>query len=207
MSEKTVILADGSFPVHEIPLGCLRNAERIVCCDGSVEALIVAGMEPFAVVGDMDSINKELISRFAGRIYVDDNQETNDLTKAVMWCRESGFADVIIVGATGKREDHTIGNISLLAEYIKHGAVKLITDTGCFLPFTESCKVSVFPGQQVSLFSIDPETEISSTGLLYPLKTRKLRNWWEGTLNEATGESFTLDFKGGAVIIFMKFRD
>lgn len=205
MSARTVIIADGIFPIHEIPLDFLRNAELKVCCDGSAESLNNAGFVPDAIVGDLDSLSDELKNRFSDRIYIDDEQETNDLTKAVKWCHRSGFNDIVILGATGKREDHTLGNISLLAEYAGYLNVRMVTDTGIFFPFLRSCRVKSFPGQQVSVFSINPETEITSTGLRYPLKTRKLRNWWEATLNEATGDHFELNFKDGKVIVFCEF--
>jgi thiamine pyrophosphokinase len=205
MSSKTVILADGSFPSHEIPLGYLRNAGRIICCDGSAEALVNAGLVPDAIVGDLDSLKKAIAKRFSDRLFRDKGQETNDLTKAVKWCAERGYGEIVIVGATGKREDHTIGNISLLAEYVKDMEVIMVTDTGILLPFTTGCKVSSFPGQQVSVFSVDTETEITSKGLKYPLTKRKLKNWWTATLNEAVGTSFTLEFTGGPVIVYLEF--
>lgn len=206
ISSKTVIVADGLFPTHEIPLGYLNNATRIICCDGSAANLILAGYIPAAIVGDMDSLSEDLANRFGDRIFPDDNQDTNDLTKAVSWCSESGYKDIIIVGATGKREDHTIGNISLLTEYIKDVNVIMVTDTGILQPFLNSCTVLSFPGQQVSFFSIDPETEITSSGLKYPLNHTKFSNWWVATLNEVLGESFTLDFEGGRVIVYLKFK-
>lgn len=205
MSKTTIILADGIFPAHEIPLGYLRGDYVIVCCDGSVENLVNAGIQPGAVVGDMDSISPELKDRFADRIYIDENQDTNDLTKAVTWCSEMGYKDIIIVGATGKREDHTIGNISLLAEYIKSVNIIMVTDTGILRPFLKSSEISSFPGQQVSIFSLDPETEITSYGLRYPLRRAKLKNWWFATLNEALGESFSLEFNQGRVIVYLKY--
>jgi len=201
----TVIVADGNFPQHEIPLGYLKNAKRIICCDGSAEDLLNAGMHPDAIVGDMDSLNVELADRFADRLYIDENQDNNDLTKAIDWCIESGYDDLVIVGATGKREDHTIGNISLLVEYIKNVNVIMVTDTGILRPFLTSSEISSFPGQQVSIFSIDPETEVTSSGLRYPLRRTKLKNWWVATLNEALGESFSLEFKFGRVIVYLKF--
>ncbi|MEI6049494.1 MAG: thiamine diphosphokinase [Bacteroidota bacterium] len=204
MNSFTVIVADGLFPTHEIPLGYLKNAARIICCDGSAENLVLAGYIPDAIVGDMDSLTEDLSNRFADRIFRDDNQDTNDLTKSVCWCSESGYKDIVIVGATGKREDHTIGNISLLAEYINDVNVIMITDTGIFRPFTDSCKVSSFPGQQVSIFSIDPETEITSAGLKYPLNHTKILNWWVATLNEALGDFFTLEFNHGRIIVYLK---
>ena len=90
MSEKSesiaVIVADGEFPQHDKPLGYLKAAATIVCCDGSAEKLIRAGFIPDAIVGDMDSLDPNIAARFTDRIHQDNDQETNDLTKAVMWC-------------------------------------------------------------------------------------------------------------------------
>jgi thiamine pyrophosphokinase len=203
----TVIVADGTFPRHDIPLGYIRNAERIICCDGSAENLIKAGFIPDAIVGDMDSLNQSIAGRFHDRIFRVSEQDTNDLTKAVNWCSERGYRELIIVGATGKREDHTIGNISLLAEYIKQVNVKMVTDTGILLALTESSVLSSFPGQQVSIFSIDSDTEITSYGLRYSLDRKIIDNWWVATLNEALDESFRLEFSHGRVIVYLKFEE
>ena len=207
MSFKAVIVADGTFPTHEIPLGYIRNSERIICCDGSTRNLIDFGKEPEAIVGDMDSLDDDLAQRFGDRLFADDSQESNDLTKAVNWCAARDYSDIVIVGATGKREDHTIGNISLLAEYAGYVDVMMVTDTGILRPYSESSEIATFPGQQVSIFSIDPETEISSAGLKYPLRKTKIKNWWVATLNEAMESSFTLSFKEGRVIVYLKFGD
>jgi thiamine pyrophosphokinase len=203
----TVIVADGTFPRHEIPLKCIKDAAKIICCDGSAENLIKAGYIPDAIVGDMDSLNDSIAGRFHDRIFRDTDQETNDLTKAVGWCKERGFNDLVIIGATGKREDHTIGNISLLTEYIAELNVKMITDTGILMALRESTSIQSFPGQQISIFSIDPDTEITSQGLRYTLSKKKIVNWWVATLNEAVGESFRLEFSYGRVIVYMKFDE
>lgn len=207
MSFETVILADGSFPQHQIPLSLLRDAKRIICCDGSVKNLLDAGFEPYAIVGDLDSVTDDISLRYSDILYPDSDQETNDLTKAFRWCCERGFRESAILGATGKREDHTLGNISLLAEYAREAYIIMVTDTGIFTPFTKSCKVESFQGQQVSIFSVNPETRITSSGLKYKLENLKLYNWWRGTLNEATGDSFKLYFHAGPVIVYQKFRD
>ncbi|HEX7492906.1 MAG TPA: thiamine diphosphokinase, partial [Bacteroidales bacterium] len=144
-------------------------------------------------------------NRFADRIFLDESQDTNDLTKAVSWCSEMGYTNIVIVAATGKREDHTIGNISLLLEYTKDMNVLMVTDTGILRPLLKSCQISSFPGQQVSIFSIDPETEITSLGLRYPLNRTKINNWWFATLNESLGDSFSLEFNQGRVIVYLKF--
>jgi len=203
----TIIVADGTFPTHAIPLGYLRNAKRIICCDGSTENLVNEGFIPDAIVGDMDSLSDELAGRFADRIYSDKDQETNDLTKAVYWSIENRYDDLVIVGATGKREDHTIGNISLLAEYARIVNVIMVSDTGMIIPLLNSAEISSFQSQQVSIFSIDPETEITTRGLRYPLNKTKVKNWWVATLNEAAEKMFEVNFNGGPVILYLKFRE
>ncbi len=207
MNGKTVIIADGVFPTHEIPLAYLKNAARIICCDGSVKSLVKAGMEPDAVAGDMDSLPIDLADRFSDRLFPDNDQETNDLTKAVTWCLKRGYSDLILLGATGRREDHTLGNISLLADYGKNSEVTMVTDTGIIRPLFESADVQSFPGQQVSVFSLDPSAEVTSEGLKYRLNRMKLHSWWRASLNESESESFMLTFSGGPLIIYLKFPE
>jgi thiamine pyrophosphokinase len=204
---ETAILANGKFPDHPYPLGYLLNARRVICCDGAADSLIDFGLVPFAIVGDCDSVNKKIAEKYSDRIFRDPDQETNDLTKSVNWCATQGFQDVAILGATGKREDHTLGNISLLSEYSSIVNVKMVTDAGIFLPVSGSCEIESERGQQVSIFSIDPNIEITTSGLKYKLEKKKLLNWWNATLNEAEGKSFSLQFKGGPLIVFLKFPD
>ena len=201
---QTVILANGAFPGPEKLLTILDEAERIVCCDGAVNKLVDSGREPDVVIGDLDSVRSELKDRYADILIKIADQDTNDLTKAVNWCVENGQKDIMILGATGRREDHAIGNISLLADYSGRANVKMLTDYGVFIAINKTTGFSSFPGQQVSVFSLCAQLELTSDGLKYPLKKMKLTSWWMGTLNEAVSDRFTISFEGdGNVIVYM----
>ncbi|MBS0011777.1 MAG: thiamine diphosphokinase [Bacteroidales bacterium] len=204
MSKAVIILANGRFPVKGLPLAYLENADRIVCCDGSVSKLIEYGLEPWVIAGDLDSVPEEVRKKYASRLYHSDDQETNDLTKAVRFCLEEGITDIVILGATGLREDHTLGNISLLADYAESISVRMVTDYGIFIPAQPGKAISSWPGQQISIFAVDKGMRISSTGLKYPLENMELENWWMGTLNECTDDQFTLDFTNGRVLVFLE---
>ena len=209
MKGGTVILANGDFPASTHPLRILQEAERIVCCDGAAQALLAHGMEPTMVIGDLDSLADETKKRLRGRIIQVVEQETNDLNKAFRYCLSQGWLDITILGATGKREDHTLGNISLLADFAKQApAIRMVTDYGCFLPMLASGTISCTPRQQVSIFTLDAETPIVSQGLKYPLNGLVPRRWWEATLNEALGDSFMLEFpKGKSLLLFLTWLD
>ncbi len=200
----TIILANGAFPQSEKLLRLLDDAERIICCDGAVNKLVASGREPSVIIGDLDSVNSEIRIKYQERLVQVIDQNTNDLTKAINYCVKNDIKEVVILGAAGNREDHAIGNISLLAQYAKVIFVKLLTDYGVFIPISASTTFDSFRGQQVSIFSLDTNQKISSTGLKYPLTEHKLISWWMGTLNEAEGDEFTLSLGGnGDVIVYL----
>ena len=189
-----VIVAGGEFPTASQPLEVLQSTPFVVCCDGAADSYIATGRVPDAIVGDGDSISAANREKFAHLLHIVTEQETNDQTKAVRFLQEKGNNSIAIIGATGKREDHTIGNISLLIEYARAGCnVRSFTGHGVFIPCNGTTTHKCRKGQQVSIFSITAK-ELSAKGLLYPIYD--FNNWWQGTLNECTGDEFTINAKG-----------
>ena len=185
-----VVVANGLFPTRPELLESLQDADYVVVCDGAIEH-VEAWREPDVIVGDLDSLSDAYRLRYADRIYEVSEQETNDLTKAMHFVRDRGFSEVMILGSTGLREDHTLGNISLLLEYVvDFKSVEICSDFGRFVPLLESAVLESFCGQQISLFSLYPHGAISVEGLRYPIENRKLYTWWEATLNESLGDTF-----------------
>ncbi len=202
-----IVLADGAFPTHPDLVALLLTHERVICCDGAAEKLMQMGRIPSCVIGDLDSISAITKAQLGQKLIHQSDQETNDLTKAVHYCVENKLYNVVIVGATGKREDHTLGNISLLALYhsLLHQVV-MISDYGIFSAIDKTTVFSSYEHQQVSLFSILPTCPISVAGLRYPIMQRPLEMWWQGTLNESLGTSFTVQLHDkGLCIVFRKW--
>jgi len=199
-----VILANGEFPSSEIPLSILHRSPYIVCCDGAVNKLAGTSIRPDAIVGDCDSLSIQNREKYANIIHQVKEQDTNDLTKSVHFCIENGKKNIIILGATGNREDHTIGNISLLADY-SHltDEICMITNYGVFNAINEDTIFESYAGQQVSLFSLVP-TEITSQHLKYPIDHQIFTSWWQATLNEAESNNFTIYTKN-KIIVFRVF--
>jgi thiamine pyrophosphokinase len=202
---KTVVLADGTFPEHRMPLSFLQKADRIICCDGATEALLKFGLNPDYIVGDLDSISETLKERFSSILFCSPEQETNDLTKAIRFCLEHGWNEITILGATGKREDHTLGNLSLLTDYAEKAAVQLLTNRGVFVPQLASADYESYSGQPVSIFSLTSTTLITTHHLAYPIQNKALTSWWQGTLNEAIAEHFRIEINKGKILVFRAY--
>ena len=188
-----VILANGAFPTHVVPLKVLNEAERVVCCDGAVKAFPNADI----VIGDGDSVPAE----FRDRLIQVDEQEDNDLTKATRYCEAQGWHNIAYVGCTGKREDHTLGNISLLMRYYREMNINgtMFTDSGYFSPAQGKQTFDSMPGQQVSIFNFGCKT-ITSEGLRW--NSYAYQELWQGTLNESLADHFTMRTDG----FYMIFR-
>lgn len=191
---EAVILANGEYPSHELPLKLLKEAEFVVCCDGAANEYISRGHTPDIIIGDGDSLSPENKIRFSEIVHHIADQETNDQTKAVRFLQEKGFRKIAILGATGKREDHTLGNISLLIDYMRSGMeVRTFTDYGVFMPIEGTQTFASHPGQQVSIINFGAKG-LKGEGLVYPLSD--FTNWWQGTLNEATADHFSIHCEG-----------
>lgn len=194
-----VILANGDYPTSPQPLEILhRGAPYVACCDGAVNEFVRHGGIPDAIVGDCDSLSDEIRTTYACIIHKIDEQEYNDLSKTIKFLMSIGKRSIAILGATGKREDHTLGNISLLIEYMQWGIdVRMYTDHGVFIPCHGDRTFTSTPGQQVSIFSFGA-TGFHAEGLVYPL--HDFTNWWQGTLNECTSYRFTIHAKGDYLV-------
>lgn len=187
-----VVLANGDFPVHAVPLSLLENATHIVACDGAVAHLTAHdGHADIIAIGDGDSVPDNLRDRL---IQIDE-QEDNDLTKATRYCLKQGWRRIAYLGATGKREDHTLGNISLIARYFLEMGVEplLVTDYGWFVVAQGDTEFESFQGQQVSIFNVNCE-HLVSEGLKW--QSYPYRELWQGTLNEALNTVFRLHADG-----------
>ena len=190
-----VILAAGTFPTSPQALACLDNATFLCCCDSAVLQLMDYGRMPDAVVGDGDSLSPEQISQLGELYHHVTEQEYNDLTKATRYCKSLGYTDITYLGCTGKREDHTLGNISLMDFYRREMGINatMVTDSGTFTTHHGDVTMPSFPRQQVSIFNLSCRN-LSSERLKWPAYA--YTQLWQGTLNEALADAFTIHADG-----------
>ena len=185
MRAETVILASGDFPrrggeAYRI----LMSAQRVVCCDSAADVYRRETLlEPCAVVGDCDSVRGE----FKSLVKIED-QDTNDLTKAVEFCKANGWDFPVILGASGKREDHTIGNIFRALEY----GLDVVTDYGRFTSLSSSGEYTIGKGASVSVFATERDTVMTSQALSWPLDGVVFKNRYCATLNRASADVIKL---------------
>ena len=210
MGKTVVIICDGQFPESEYPRYLMRTADYTICCDGALTKYLrhsrsIFGEErrPDLVIGDMDTLSRAMQKKHDDIIIKVEEQEHNDQTKAVRWAltEMEGVGYIYILGATGGRLDHTIGNASLLMEYTrmfdlaaKGITIEMISDTCTAFAVNDTVEFDCGIGRKVSIFSPDNSLRIKSKGLEYPTDEVVFDNWWKATLNKAVTDTVRLEF-------------
>ena len=214
-----VIICDGQFPKTEYPRYLIRTADFTICCDGALSKYLrnskgIFGTEktPDLVIGDMDTLPSSLQKKYSDIIIRESEQEHNDQTKAVRWAIANleDLDHIYILGATGGRIDHTIGNASLLMEYTrmfdleeKGISIEMVSDNGTAFAVNDTVEIDCGIGRSVSIFSPDNTLNIRSAGLEYPTDNVVFDNWWKATLNKASQDTVRLTFSHRSIALIM----
>ncbi len=217
-----VIVCNGEFPKKEYPRYLIKTADLVICCDSTrnVARLEALGRTPDLLVGDMDSTPVSVQKRLDNVVRISE-QDDNDLAKAFALLRERypEITEIHIVGAGGKNEAHTVGNLGWLMEWERRSLaetglglaarginVDMVSDWSTAFAVSpaaskDSATASLEPvelfvgeGRRISFFATDPELRISSQCLQWPLEGVDLTRWWGATLNRATAPAISLTF-------------
>lgn len=190
-----VIIAAG-----EAPSGV---AARRLAAEIAEGAMVVSCDRPIPgasfVVGDGDGLSEQEKSALGERLVVVREQNTNDLCKAYRFIlsefgRDGSGIAITILGATGLREDHAIGNIFHLAEFETESVhVEMVTNSGTFSVVRERGSFAAVRGDAFSVFAPFPDTHARSDGLEWPLDGVDLYPPWKGTLNRACAEEVWIE--------------
>ena len=217
MGKTAVIICAGDFPQKEYPRYLISTADYIICCDGAFQTWLKKAPSifgdlrlPNAIVGDMDSLSPSIQKKYSSIIVRIAEQDTNDQTKAFKYIM-GNYKDVEyihILGASGKREDHTIGNLSLLMEYCRmpirdNLQIDIVSDYSTAFAITDSCELHIGEGRTISIFSPDNSLNIESEGLVWPTDSVVFDNWWKATLNKTSSDIVKLTFSHKSIALII----
>jgi len=130
--------------------------------------------------------------QFKGLKIPDYNKNNTDLEKAIEWLIMNKICKVILLGATGNREDMTLVNHFLLFKYFNEIDITMITDF-----FSISCNIgktsfNSFKGQTISILP-KKKSIVSSKGLKFVLDNEQISQDGKTLSNLSNGKRFSID--------------
>lgn len=185
----------------------------IICADGGARHLLVVGMVPTLIVGDMDSldpVSQERYESMGAKLirHPKDKNET-DTELALQEAFAMTPSEIWIWGALGHRIDHILANISLLVQGNRRGIEMKLIDMWCEVFLVTRQKIlEGEAGQTVSLFPFGGEVSgITLTGFKYPLtKARMEVGSPYGISNRLTEGHGLIEVDAGVLLAVRYFR-
>ena len=100
--------------------------QKIIACDKGLEICQECDILPDLVIGDFDSAKTDIVASYRAKtefLDLDTHKDFTDTHVAISYILEQEIRpdEVILVGATGTRMDHTLANIGLLKQFAEFG--------------------------------------------------------------------------------------
>lgn len=205
---KGVVICNGKKPSEALLKKELSDADFVVCADGAASYALAQGVKVDLFVGDLDSLReKEAVEQLGceAALFPEDKDMTDGELAARM-AAERGCSRITLLGATGGRLDHFMGNVHVLIGLFMMGAVGCIADDQNRIYVT--CRRMEFEGELGDFLSIIPlgvNVRIRSTsGLLYPLILQDLpAGTTLGVSNRFACERAAVDVADGWVMVVL----
>ncbi len=205
---KVLIIGNGRFDniVKKI------EYDLIICADGGFNKAIENGIYPDIVIGDFDSIVKGNDFSFDDifhniKVIENDDQDSTDIEKALIYCLDNKYLDVTVMGVTGLRNDHFLYNLYLLTYFFRKFSSLKIIDRLQVITATDF-RIDFFEKMEyLSIFSLTRAMIGQSSGLLYPIN--KMEIGYAGVQSQSNvvvKKDAFIEVESGEIIVFFPLK-
>lgn len=210
---RVVIVSGGRAPSENILKRYTDEKSYIICADSGANCLYKYGIVPNIVLGDFDSINKEVLSYFINKkCKIAEYQAEKDFTDTeaafneALKCEPS---EIIFLGCTGSRLDHALANLGLLNRCLSLNIKASIVDENNRITLhNKSFEVEGNLGETFSLQCFGETVKnLSILGAKYPLYNYDLSFGDPRTVsNEFLNGKASIQFDSG-IIMLLRVND
>ncbi len=179
---RAIIFANGNLNDPDAVRSLLREGDLIIAANGGTLKALEAGLTPHLIIGDMDSLDPNLVDELAGsgRVRLIPHppmKDETDLELAILYAVDEGADEILLLAALGGRLDQTVANLLLLAHPGLEGVrVSVVEgDQEAFL-IRSAARIAGRPGDLVSLIPLGRDAVgVTAEGLRWPLRDETLR--------------------------------
>ena len=215
--QKILIISGGSIE-DEFAKAWMSDyqPDYIIVADSGMEFMRRIGENPHMIIGDFDSVKQETLEYFNTQPAITFHRlnpikDDTDTEFAIRQAIELGAQEITVLGGTGSRLDHVLGNVSLLGIGLQQGVQMQLVDAHNRIRMMNHSivinKAEQF-GSYVSLIPYAGEVKgLNLKGFKYPLKNYDLKLYNSlGISNEIVEETAEISFDKG-VLLVIEARD
>ncbi|MBU5426487.1 thiamine diphosphokinase [Tissierella pigra] len=166
---KGLIVSSGTITNYNRLKEIINEVDYIICADGGMEHLMKINKLPNVILGDLDSISKLTLEYIVNKnIPIEKYSSIKDSTDtelAMEYLIDRGCDEIVLMGVTGTRQDHTMASILLLDTLYNRGIKANIVDDNNIIYLTDNyLEIEHLEGHYTSVIPI------SNTGIIVSLK-------------------------------------
>lgn len=217
MYSKFLIVSGGSI-ADEFAQDWIRKYQPdfIIVADSGMEFMRRVALKPNMIIGDFDSVKEDTLNFFKeqpGILWKELNpvKDDTDTEFAIRQAIELGAEEITVLGATGTRLDHVLGNVALLGIGLEEQVEMHLVDAHNRIRMIDKSmkltKKEQF-GNVVSLLPYSGEVKgVTLKGFKYPLENHTMGCFSSlGISNEIVEEEAEIRFEEG-ILVVIEARD
>ncbi len=208
---RSIILANGQHPEKDVFTYLQsKGFDKLVCADGGANSAFQLDLIPDYIIGDLDSIHSSVREYYKGKskIIQISRQDDTDVEKSLKFLIQNNCKEVVLLGATGDRLDHTFCNLGITLKFFDQIKIYILHQKSLLEVREGKSELQTTPGEVISLYGFDGNTLIKTDGLKYPLEYEPLPfGVRESTSNEALGDEIKISVSGGRIFIIRNFSE
>lgn len=208
---KSLVIVGGGYTDESLLETILKGSVATCGVDSGCEAFLRIGHLPDMMIGDMDSIHPSSLEKLreSGVKYYPFPvmKDETDLELAIQLGIKLGYQKLLLLGCSGTRLDHTLGNLILLSKY-KDYSIEFLDRNNKIYMMKQSFKISKESqyGKNISFFAF-PDTvhQLTLKGFKYPLENYQLGVEDQLCIsNEIIGDIGEVEFEGNLIVMETK---
>lgn len=207
--KKCIVLANGDRPRKSVVSFLQKNGYvTLICADGGANSAKKLKLAPDYIIGDLDSIELSTREYYSAKckIVKMKRQNNTDVEKCLKFAVKKGFTDVILLGATGSRLDHSFCNLGIVLKFFNQIKIRILHENSLLEALKGNVNLKTSPKEVISIYGFDKKTKILSRGLKYKLEHVALPfGEKESTSNVALGNFVELEIKNGKIFLIRDF--
>lgn len=185
--------------------------DGVIAADSGMNHLYRKGISPDIIVGDFDSVNPEVLDFFRKQEQIDictlnPQKDDTDTEFAIREAIRRGAKHITVIGATGTRLDHVLGNISLLGIGLENQVEIELLDEHNRIRMIDHSIVLRKEEQYGTYLSLVPYGEkvtgVTLKGLKYPLADYTMGGFNSlGISNEIVEDEAEIQLTSGRLLV------
>lgn len=195
-----VIIASGKIRDYEYISSFISEEDFIICADGGYNHAKNMNIKPDILIGDMDSVTDFMHDVEVLKYPTDKDFTDGEL--CIKYAKEKGIDELLLVGMTSERLDHTINNILMITSFPK---AKIVDENNEIYILKDNLTIIGKKGKTLSIIPVSGDLEgISTKGLLYSLnKENLLFASCKGNSNVITDDECEITAQKGMAIVIV----